>query len=72
MDRKYIGAQELVEDSVKPRNNETAPTRDFFIHETDNWLVFAHEVEGMSVDEICEHKPGWRDTILELDAFFEG
>lgn len=54
----------------KPGNNETALTPDFFIHETDKWLVFPHEVEGMSADEICENKPGWRDTILELDAYF--
>jgi uncharacterized protein len=52
----------------KPDKNETALKPDFYIHETDSWLVFPHEVEGMSVAEICEHKPGWRDTILELEA----
>ncbi|HSH43490.1 MAG TPA: phosphoribosyltransferase family protein [Arenicellales bacterium] len=51
----------------KPEKNETRLAPDFFIHETDRWLVFPHEVEGMSVEEICEHKPGWKDTISELD-----
>lgn len=54
----------------KPAKNETALRPDFFIHETDKWLVFPHEVEGMSTAEICQHKPGWKDTILELDAYF--
>lgn len=54
----------------KPGNNETGLTPDYFIHETDKWLVFPHEVEGMSAGEICENKPGWRDAILELDEFF--
>lgn len=55
----------------KPAKNETGLEPDFFIHETDSWLVFPHEVEGMTQSEICDHKPGWRDTILELDAFFQ-
>ncbi|MDZ7839339.1 MAG: phosphoribosyltransferase family protein [Gammaproteobacteria bacterium] len=54
----------------KPGNNETGLKPDFFIHETDRWLVFPHEVEGMSLAEICEHKPGWKDTIRELDVLF--
>lgn len=54
----------------KPDNNETGLTPDYFIHETDKWLVFPHEVEGMSAAEICENKPGWKDTILALDEFF--
>lgn len=51
----------------KPDKNESRLTPDFFIHETDRWLVFPHEVEGMRIDEICQHKPGWKDSISELD-----
>jgi hypothetical protein len=54
----------------KPANNETDLKPDYFIHETDRWLVFPHEVEGMSTEEICDNKPAWRETILELDRAF--
>jgi len=55
----------------KPGNNQTSLTPDFYVHETDRWLVFPHEVDGMSSEEICENKPGWKDTILELDRLLK-
>jgi hypothetical protein len=55
----------------KPGNNQTSLTPDFYVHETDRWLVFPHELDGLSSEEICEHKPGWKDTILELDRLLK-
>ena len=46
----------------KPKNNETNRTPDYFLHETDHWLVFPHELEGLSIEEIIENKP----ELLEL------
>ena len=46
----------------KPKNNETRRTPDYFLHETDHWLVFPHELEGLSIEEIMENKP----ELLEL------
>ena len=46
----------------KPKNNETNRTPDYFLHETDRWLVFPHELEGLSIEEIIENKP----ELLEL------
>ena len=40
----------------KPKRNQTALEPDFFIHECDDWLVFPHEICGLSEEEIAAHK----------------
>ena len=40
----------------KPGNNETELAPDFYIHETDDWIVFPHELSGLTFDEIAEGK----------------
>jgi len=40
----------------KPENNQTNITPDFYIHKTNKWLVFPHELEGLSLDEIAAGK----------------
>jgi len=40
----------------KPNNNKTNITPDYYIHETDEWLVFPHELSGLTKDEIREGK----------------
>ena len=42
----------------KPNNNQVGTEPDYFIYQTDDWLVFPHELAGLSVDEIQERKPG--------------
>ncbi len=41
----------------KPARNQTEYTPDFYIHETDDWLVFPHELSELDSDEIKQHKP---------------
>jgi hypoxanthine phosphoribosyltransferase len=41
----------------KPKRNRTEREPDYNVHETDDWLVFPHELEGLSEDEIRLHKP---------------
>ncbi len=41
----------------KPARNRTALKPDFFVHECDDWLVFPHELIGLSDAEIRAHKP---------------
>ena len=41
----------------KPANNRTGRKPDFYVHETDKWLVFPHELNGLSTEEIGRHKP---------------
>ncbi len=42
----------------KPSRNRTELRPDFFIHETEDWLVFPHEINGLSPVEIRDNKPG--------------
>ena len=48
----------------KPRNNQTALVPDFFLHETDDWIVFPHELAGLSLEEIEAGK-------TELEPIFD-
>jgi len=41
----------------KPVKNKTDFEPNYFAHETNEWLVFPHELEGLSIEEIREHKP---------------
>lgn len=42
----------------KPGNNRTDRAPNYYLHETDKWLVFPHELSGLSVQEILDKKPG--------------
>lgn len=41
----------------KPSRNATTRVPDFYLHETDEWTVFPHEMDGLSVEEIRKTKP---------------
>lgn len=45
----------------KPTRNKTALKPDYFIRETDQWLVFPHEVHGLTRAEILANKPVGED-----------
>ena len=53
----------------KPKKNKTDRKPDFYIHETEKWLVFPHELEGLSTDEIIEFKPELSDLIEKIKPF---
>jgi hypoxanthine phosphoribosyltransferase len=40
----------------KPKNNKTDIVPDYYIHESDEWLVFPHEISGLTPDEIIAGK----------------
>ncbi len=40
----------------KPNNNQTDISPDFYVHATDKWLVFPHELKGLTDDEIIQGK----------------
>lgn len=44
----------------KPKRNETDIIPDYYIHETDQWLVFPHEMDGISREELFANKPGMK------------
>jgi hypoxanthine phosphoribosyltransferase len=41
----------------KPKKNQTSRVPDFYLHETDDWLVFPHELNGLGLNEILLNKP---------------
>ncbi len=41
----------------KPSRNRSALVPDYYVHSTDRWLVFPHEIQGLTREEILEHKP---------------
>ena len=45
-------------DWFKPANNRTDLVPDYYVHETDRWLVFPHELDGLTRDEIVANKLG--------------
>lgn len=47
----------------KPARNQTELKPDYFIHESNEWLVFPHEIDGLTSAEIRAHKPA-ADVIL--------
>jgi hypoxanthine phosphoribosyltransferase len=41
----------------KPDRNITDVAPDYYVHETDQWLVFPHELSGLTMEEIAASKP---------------
>lgn len=42
----------------KPKRNVTDLAPDYYLHEVDEWLVFPHELKGLTDQEIRQNKPG--------------
>ncbi|MCF6215039.1 MAG: hypothetical protein L3J58_02580 [Emcibacter sp.] len=40
----------------KPEKRKTERIPDYYLHETDDWLVFPHELHGLTTDEIAKFK----------------
>jgi len=52
----------------KPLKNKTEREPDYFIHETAQWLVFPHELTGLTHEEVCRGKPEIADIVAALDT----
>ena len=50
----------------KPSKSKTGRKPDYYIHETDQWLVFPHELEGLTLEEIKANKPQLTDLISKI------
>jgi hypoxanthine phosphoribosyltransferase len=50
----------------KPANNKTDKNPDYYLHSTDEWLVFPHELTGLSTREILDNKPGINSLRAKL------
>ncbi|TRX56873.1 phosphoribosyltransferase [Thalassomonas sp. M1454] len=40
----------------KPKNNKVDIVPDYYVHDSDEWLVFPHELSGLTPDEIIAGK----------------
>lgn len=47
----------------KPSNNKTAITPDYYLHTSDEWLVFPHELSGLSEQDIRSGKSELADIL---------
>lgn len=52
----------------KPDNNQTQRVPDYYLHESSDWLVFPHEIDGLTRKEIAEHKPQLFQLYEEYDV----
>ena len=49
----------------KPTRNKTDRAPDYYLHETEQWLKYPHSLEGLSVEEIAEHRPERYEIIKD-------
>lgn len=50
----------------RPSEN-TLRVPDYFVHETQDWLVLPYELSGLSIDELREHRPELGTIIDRLE-----
>jgi len=41
----------------KPKNRKASFSPDYYIYETEKWLIFPHELDGLTKEEILSNKP---------------
>lgn len=49
----------------KPTRNQTDTVPDYYLHETDAWLIYPHTLEGLSPEEIAKNRPDLYNIIKE-------
>ncbi|MEM9173495.1 MAG: phosphoribosyltransferase family protein [Pseudomonadota bacterium] len=52
----------------KPARNQTTLTPDYFVHETDEWLVFPHELDALDGDELRIARPALAEVIEQAHS----
>ncbi len=48
---------------------KTLRAPDYFVHETDDWLVLPYELTGFSVDELCASRPEMAELLGRLRPY---
>jgi len=51
----------------KPSRNRTEIKPDYYVEETEQWLVFPHELKGLTAEEIRQNKPAAAAILLGDD-----
>lgn len=52
----------------KPAKNKTDRVPDYYVHTTDKWVVFPHELIGLKQQEIMENKPCIAKVMKSLEC----
>lgn len=52
----------------KPTRNETDITPHYFLHETAEWLVFPHELDALTPEELRERRPQIASIVQGVKA----
>ena len=50
----------------KPSKNTSGRVPDFYVHETDEWLVLPYELVGLDTNEIASSKPGVSEILSSI------
>jgi hypoxanthine phosphoribosyltransferase len=48
----------------KPNQNQTDIKPDFYVRETDEWIVFPHELDGLTPEEVKQKDPVIYDLLV--------
>ena len=56
----------------KPEKNVTSLVPDYYINETNRWLVFPHELDGLTADEVADNKPIIADLVSRAKDLPQG
>ena len=49
----------------KPARNLTDRIPDYYLHQTEQWIKFPHSLEGLSEEEIAQHRPALNAILRE-------
>ena len=52
----------------KPTRNQTDLVPDYYNHATEEWLVFPHELDSLSAQELISHRPEVAQIIAQAKA----
>jgi hypoxanthine phosphoribosyltransferase len=52
----------------KPTRNQTPRVPDYVLHETEAWLKYPHSLEGLTLQEMREHRPQLAQIIEQARA----
>jgi hypoxanthine phosphoribosyltransferase len=55
--RNLPGQVRIATAYYKPERNRSALKPDYYVRQTNEWLVFPHELRGLTRQEILDHKP---------------
>jgi hypoxanthine phosphoribosyltransferase len=53
----------------KPSQSQVSSEPDYYLHTTNDWLVFPHELQGLTAEELLKNKPEVAHIIQQLQNF---